>query len=311
MAPDPNATLAQKASRVAPVVLILLLLAVGVCVHITICVIDPPHPEAFAWPVSGVLIAMVPALFTAVWLGAVFRARQRSWPLLRVPAVFVAGFSLLVLPYTLYAQAAAGCGAAPWATRSTELPLRHLIGLAVADDGRVFVGLHGPNRIQVYGPDGRFRFGWLVSSDDTFTMKAQDDRLLLHDWGGRRLHAYALDGTLLESREVPTDYVLIHEEADDSVVDPAGATLSIDRPHLIPRIVRTTADGSRSTFIENPWRKWGWIGALPVLPLVATQMIGLVAVGCLAYGKTPRQGAESDPKGTPAASAERTERRGA
>jgi hypothetical protein len=296
----PSDGLEQRAWTTAESYAVLFTPPLMIVAHWTFCVIDPPHAEAFAWPYLGIF-AFVPLvlalLFAFYGADPTPRATTPLWRrVVHVPAAAL----LLFGAWGFYAKASTGAGVSPWTGRASEFPLHAIGGVVIDKSGRVYVGLEETNRIQVYSPQGRFLFGWLAFSDGDFTLKIDNDRLLLHDQGGPRLDTFDLDGNRTDTRQLAPGEVPIAPGSDQTALAPDGATLSIADGIVADRIVRQVPGGDWVVLIDQP-RPWWRIDRLPPLIPGAAGFGLLMLLGFTrpSTDTRPRENASSSPPDDP------------
>ncbi len=151
-------------------------------------------------------------------------------------------------------------------------------GLAVGDDGTLFVGVDG-REVQAYAADGAPRRAWRVEAPGAFRLRADGGRVELAFADGR-VAAYTASGERVALRDDP-DAWRRFGAAGEREASHGDARFSLTEAGLV-----RTAPGPARVLVPAPPPPLAWFGARPLLPvsgLLLAAPLGLVA--CLALSR--------------------------
>jgi hypothetical protein len=159
-----------------------------------------------------------------------------------------------------------------------ELPLGSPNGLAVDRERNIYVGSLTYQRIQVYGPDGRFQRSYYMGANtgggDFFFRVNGRDELEVYGYRGKLFCVFTSAG--LQSK-VALPGLPSFSRNFDGVVGSDGAKYALnDYAWAVPRVVRTTPSGVRAVVVTQPWYLFLMKMPFPCWALGIGSLIGLL-----------------------------------
>lgn len=169
---------------------------------------------------------------------------------------------------------------------TTQFPLGDLGGIAVDDEGNVYLASIAYERIQVYNSQGEFSKGYFVESGGgLFDIWIEDNHLHAVISRGYRYHVFDLNGKLIRRTKIGShdEYEkLLKKAAGLEIQDAFGNTYAIQSAERFPKVVKISPNGEQSVLINNPWYLCLLQNAQPVFSLgIAGLLMTIILVGII------------------------------
>jgi hypothetical protein len=146
-------------------------------------------------------------------------------------------------------------------SEKVQFPLTNLSGIAIDNDGRIYLAIQAYDRIQVYSSEGNFIKGWFVDAEGGGLGIWIEDDDLLHVCTrvtGRH-DVFDPNGLLLERREITSldeNVRLFEKTAGLKEQDIFGNTYIIKSPAWSPHVTKTTPTGHQIVLVRSRYYFW-------------------------------------------------------
>lgn len=163
-------------------------------------------------------------------------------------------------------------------SNQTQFPIGDPRGLAVDNEGRIYIAIHSYSRVQVYSNEGEFITGWFIEAGGGSFYIWLEDNNHLHVVTSRtdRHDVFNLSGILLKSPKVTSNEenrLLFIKAGGISEQDIFGNNYAIESPEWFPKVRKVTVNGEESVVIKDPY--YFWLAKAPQ-PILIVGLIGLI-----------------------------------
>ncbi|MCL6592206.1 MAG: hypothetical protein K6U80_19945 [Firmicutes bacterium] len=159
-----------------------------------------------------------------------------------------------------------------------ELPLSIPRSIAVDNNGRIYCGLNGYCRIQMYSQEGKFIKGWPVDTGggDFRIYIDKNNNLMVLTNSRVNLFIFNSNGEILKTASIelnPFDY--FNNKSERYQCKDRNGNLYQILSGIVPKIIKTNTNGTKNVVLSMPWQQVFF--SFPISLIIFALGIGLNA----------------------------------
>ncbi len=157
---------------------------------------------------------------------------------------------------------------------TTELPLAHLRGIVVDQQGNIYLGSQFYGRIQMYDATGNFQKGWFIDTNGGLCRLKINEKNQLEVATARSNLHYIFDQNwnILSIHEDREAFIDFGDDNEYLYTLEDNTTYTIELPMIWPEIVKITSRNQSESIIRIKPYHWFFIGIVPAM------IFGLIAI---------------------------------